>query len=84
MKLSELSRKEIIDISKGEKIIPRGELDMIIDERGKVHFLLVDDGKKMFFFGNRYRKIPWESIKNIHEKIIIIQSAKDGNSLLGV
>jgi|GEM_PF-5729555 YlmC/YmxH family sporulation protein len=75
MRWSSLMNKEIINITKGEKIIPKGEMDMIINELGCIDSLLVipQVGILSFFIPNRFIRIPWRCVKKIHREIIVIE-----------
>lgn len=75
MRWSSLVNKEIINITKGEKIIPRGEMDMIINESGCIDSLLVipQGGIVSFLMPNRFIRIPWKCVKKIHRDIIVVE-----------
>lgn len=74
MKLSEINGKEIVDLTKGERMGVLGQADLEIDERtGHIRALLIPTLK---WFGFRKQgeevRIPWEDIKKIGTDMIII------------
>ena len=75
MRLSELSEREIINISTGNRHNDTGEADLLFDEKtGKIKALLVPEYENRGFFGGgkEYIQLPWSSIKRIGEDIIIV------------
>lgn len=71
---SEMEHFEIININDGDKHGLLCDNDIIIDENGNFKSLILNEPKSKFsFFGNDiYSEIPWEFIKKIGSKTIII------------
>ncbi|MCL2322332.1 MAG: YlmC/YmxH family sporulation protein [Oscillospiraceae bacterium] len=80
---SSLERFEIINISDGEKYNLLKDNDIIVDEEGKFKFLILpaNISSGSFFSSNReeYLEIPWECVKKIGTKAIIIDSDQLSN-----
>lgn len=79
--LSEMERYEIININDGDKYSVLGSNDLVVDEGGELKFLLLSDGKsgRMFFKNNEMLEVPWEYVKKIGSRTIIIDV--DGETL---
>ncbi|GKX66318.1 YlmC/YmxH family sporulation protein [Inconstantimicrobium mannanitabidum] len=77
--LSEISRCEIINVSDGEKYNAIINNDIIIDENGYLKFLIVNlgAGKISFFNKNDFLEIPWDTVKKIGAKTILIDADED-------
>lgn len=71
---SEMERYEIININDGEKYNYLSNNDIVIDEQGNLKLLILNDAKSRFslFGGNEFIEVPWEYIKKIGSKTIII------------
>jgi len=71
---SDLERYEIININDGEKYNFLGSNDIVIDDDGNFKLLVVNNNQSKFsFFGNtEFLEIPWEYIKKIGAKTIIV------------
>ena len=74
MRLSELWRKELVDLNEGSFWGPAGKADLVIDEsNGKIHSLLLPGN--IGFFGLGYSEdisIPWQAVIKIGKDAIII------------
>jgi YlmC/YmxH family sporulation protein len=71
---SEMERYEIININDGEKYNYLSNNDIVIDEKGNLKFLILNDSKTRFGFfgGNEFIEVPWDYVKKIGSKTIII------------
>lgn len=71
---SDLEKYEIININDGEKYNFLGSNDIVIDDDGNFKLLVVNNNQSKFnFFGNtEFLEIPWEYIKKIGAKTIIV------------
>ena len=72
--LSEMERFEIINVNDGEKYSFLSNNDIIIDDDGNLKFLIINlnSSKFSFFGGSEYLEIPWEYVKKIGSKTIIL------------
>lgn len=74
---SSLEKYEIININDGEKYNLLKDNDIIIDEEGnfKLLVLAVNNSSSSFFsHKDEYIEIPWEKIKKIGTRAIIMDS----------
>lgn len=73
---SEMERYEIININDGEKYNYLSNNDIVIDEDGNLKFLILNDSKARFSFfgGSEFIEVPWNYIKKIGSKTIIIDA----------
>ncbi len=71
---SELEKYEIINVNDGEKYNYLSNNDIIIDEDGNFKFLIITQNNSKFnFFGNNeFMEIPWEYVKKVGTRTIII------------
>lgn len=71
---SDMERYEIINVNDGEKYNYLSNNDIVIDENGNMKFLILNDSKTKFSFfgGNEFIEVPWEYIKKIGSRTIII------------
>lgn len=75
MKLSDLSGKEVINLSNGSRLGNIADCDLLFDNHtGKIHSLLLPNHNSMFPIFNNLRilSIPWNCIKKIGNEIIIV------------
>ncbi|MNN19440.1 PRC-barrel domain protein [compost metagenome] len=72
--LSEIENFEIINVNDGEKYNYLSNNDIIVDGEGRLKFLIVNlsNSKFTFFGGNEYLEIPWDYVKKIGAKTIIL------------
>lgn len=72
--LSEMERYEIININDGDKYNFLGNNDIVIDERGVLKLLILNDSKATFSFfkSSELIEVPWEYVKKIGSRTIII------------
>jgi YlmC/YmxH family sporulation protein len=72
--LSEIENFEIINVNDGEKYNYLSNNDIIVDGDGRLKFLIVNlsNSKFTFFGGNEYLEIPWDYVKKIGAKTIIL------------
>lgn len=77
MRLSEISDKEIIDLTKGSRHGSLGDAEILFDEKnGTIKALMVPNFIEKSRFGG-YREelqLPWESIVKIGEDLIVFRS----------
>ena len=78
MRLSELSRKELIDVNEGSFWGPAGKADLVIDENsGKIHSLLLQGSGGILGLGcSDEITIPWPAVIKIGKDAIIIDLPK--------
>ncbi|MGV8980308.1 YlmC/YmxH family sporulation protein [Clostridium sp.] len=71
---SEMERYEIININDGDKYSNLGNNDVVIDENGLLKFLIINGGgsKFSFFKSNDIIEVPWDYVKKIGSRTIII------------
>lgn len=77
--LSDIERYELININDGEKYNYLLNNDLIIDDNGDFKYLIINLGGKRFnlFGGKDFLEIPWECVKKIGAKTIIIDADGD-------
>jgi YlmC/YmxH family sporulation protein len=73
---SEMEKYEIININDGEKYNYLSNNDIVIDEHGNLKFLILNDSKTRFslFGGNEFIEVPWDYVKKIGSRTIIIDA----------
>lgn len=78
MRLSELARKELVDIEEGNFWGPAGRADLLIDENsGAIKALLLTGKGSLLGFGGREEvAIPWSGVIKIGGDTIIISVKK--------
>jgi YlmC/YmxH family sporulation protein len=71
---SELEKYEIINVDDGERHNYLGNNDIVIDEEGNLALLVLNENKsKLSFFGSsEFIEVPWEYVKKIGARTIII------------
>jgi YlmC/YmxH family sporulation protein len=71
---SEMERFELININDGDKYNYLGNNDVIIDQEGQLKYILLNESKHKFtlFKTNEIIEIPWDCVKRIGSKTIII------------
>jgi len=71
---SEMERYEIINVNDGEKYNYLSNNDVIIDEQGNLKLLILNNNQSRFnFLGNsEYIEVPWQYVKKIGLRTIII------------
>ena len=74
MYLSELQKKEIIDINSGKRI--GIIIDVVVSQGGTVKSLIVEERKIKRFTANEERTINWQQIVKIGDDIILIDTKK--------
>ncbi len=74
MYLSELQKKEIIDINSGKRI--GIIIDVVVSQEGTVKNLIVEERKIKRFTANEERTVNWQQIVKIGDDIILIDSKK--------
>lgn len=72
--LSEIEKYEIININDGEKYSALSNHDIIIDENGYLKSLVISENTSFINLFNKgeFSEIPWEFVKKIGSKTIII------------
>lgn len=73
---SEMERYEIINLNDGERYSYLSNNDIIIDEQGNLKLLILNTStsKFTFFSSNEFIEVPWECVKKIGAKTIIIDA----------
>jgi YlmC/YmxH family sporulation protein len=73
---SEMEKYEIINVNDGDKFNCLGNNDVVIDECGNLKLLVLNDNKSKFglFNKNEFIEVPWEYVKKIGSKTIIIDA----------
>jgi YlmC/YmxH family sporulation protein len=73
---SEMERYEIINVNDGEKYNYLANNDVIIDEDGNLKLLILStsQNKFKFFSSNEFIEVPWEYVKKIGLRTIIIDA----------
>ena len=73
---SEMERYEIINVNDGEKYSYLSNNDIIIDELGNLKLLVLNNNQSKFsFFGNNeFIEVPWQYVKKIGLRTIIIDA----------
>ena len=73
---SEMERYEIINVNDGEKYNYLANNDVIIDEEGNLKLLILstNQNKFKFFSNNEFIEVPWEYVKKIGLRTIIIDA----------
>lgn len=74
MYLSELQKKEIIDINSGKRI--GIIIDVVVSPEGTIKNLIVEERKLKRFTANEERTINWQQIVKIGDDIILIDTKK--------
>ncbi|WP_040211751.1 YlmC/YmxH family sporulation protein [Clostridium polynesiense] len=76
---SEIEKFEIININDGEKYNYLSNNDIVIDEDGYFRLLIVNinNSKISFFNNNEYIEIPWDYVKKIGAKTIILDAEEE-------
>lgn len=78
--LSELDKYELININDGERYDYLQNNDVVVDSQGNLKFLIVNvSGSKISFFGNNreFLEIPWECVRKIGVRTIILDAEED-------
>lgn len=78
--LSEISGYELININDGEKYNYLENNDLVIDNEGNIKYLVINLGKsKIGFFSStrEFLEIPWDCVKKIGSKTIILDADED-------
>ncbi|TFE02807.1 YlmC/YmxH family sporulation protein [Jeotgalibacillus salarius] len=75
MKMSELYRKEIIDINQAERMGILGNADIEFDEEtGEIINILVPAGKiNPFTRSKEEYSIPWKSVHSVGKELILVK-----------
>lgn len=73
---SEMERYEIINVNDGDRFNCLGNNDIIVDEKGNLKNLLLNNNKSKFSFlgKSEFIEVPWECVKKIGSKTIIIDA----------
>lgn len=71
---SEIEKYEIININDGEKYSIVSNNDIIIDENGNMKLLVLNENYSgvSFFKKSNFSEVPWEYVKKIGTKTVII------------
>ena len=74
--LSEIERYELININDGEKYDYLLNNDLIIDDEGNFKYLIINlnSGRLNLFSSKDFLEIPWECVKKIGAKTIILDA----------
>lgn len=73
---SEMEKYEIINVNDGDKFNSLGNNDVIVDDEGNLKLLILNNSKsKIGLFGkSEFIEVPWECVKKIGSKTIIIDA----------
>jgi sporulation protein, YlmC/YmxH family len=73
---SDMEKYEIINVNDGDKFNCLGNNDIVIDEDGNLKLLILNDNKSKFglFAKSEFIEVPWEYVKKIGSKTIIIDA----------
>lgn len=76
---SEIERFEIININDGEKYNYLSNNDIVIDEEGAFKLLIIgiNNNKFSLFNNNEFIEIPWDYVKKIGAKTIILDAEEE-------
>lgn len=74
--LSDIEKYEMININDGEKYDYLINNDLIIDDDGNFKYLIINinDSRFNFFSSKDFLEIPWDCVKKIGAKTIIIDA----------
>lgn len=78
--LSELDKYELININDGERYDYLQNNDVVVDSDGNLKFLIVNiSSNKLSFFGGtrEFLEIPWECVRRIGIKTIILDAEEE-------
>ncbi|NLK95671.1 MAG: YlmC/YmxH family sporulation protein [Clostridiales bacterium] len=78
--LSEISGYELININDGEKYNYLENNDLVIDSEGNIKYLVINLGKSklgLFSSTREFLEIPWECVKKIGSKTIILDADEE-------
>lgn len=75
MRISELSGKEVIDISNGVHLDTINNCDFYLDEGGRILSLVLPRRSDVisFWSDRRQRVIAWEKVKRIGNEIMLVE-----------
>jgi YlmC/YmxH family sporulation protein len=73
---SDMEKYEIINVNDGDKFNSLGNNDVIVDDEGNLKLLILNNSKsKIGLFGkSEFIEVPWECVKKIGSKTIIIDA----------
>lgn len=73
---SEMEKYEIINVNDGEKYNYLLNNDIVVNENGELKLLILTDNKSRFTFlsKNDFIEVPWEYVKKIGTRTIIIDA----------
>lgn len=75
--LSEIERYELINVNDGEKYDYLQNNDLVVDDDGNIRYLVINlGGSKLGLFssGREFLEIPWECVKKIGSRTIILDA----------
>lgn len=79
MELSQLARKEIVNLYDGSRLGYVGESDLIVDDKsGKILAMIIyPKGLSARARNARELVIPWQAVKKIGEEIMVVEIAPE-------
>ena len=82
MELSQLSRKEIINLYDGSRLGYVGESDLVIDDKsGRILAMVIyPKGLSAKVRNTRELVIPWKAVKKIGEEIMVVEIVPERSS----
>ncbi|NLP37946.1 MAG: YlmC/YmxH family sporulation protein [Firmicutes bacterium] len=82
MELSQLSRKEIINLYDGSRLGYVGESDLVIDDKsGRILAMVIyPKGLSAKVRNTRELVIPWQAVKKIGEEIMVVEIVPERSS----
>lgn len=78
--LSEISGYELININDGEKYDYLNNNDLVIDNEGYIKYLVINIGRNklsLFSSSREFLEIPWECVKKIGSRTIILDAEEN-------
>jgi YlmC/YmxH family sporulation protein len=71
---SDIEKYEIININDGEKYSIVSNNDIIVDENGNMKLLILNENSSgiSFFNKNNFSEVPWEYVKKIGTRTVIV------------
>jgi YlmC/YmxH family sporulation protein len=74
-----MEKYEIINVNDGNKFNYLGNNDTVIDEYGNFKMLILNNNKSKIglFSKNEFIEVPWEYVKKIGSKTIIIDAEEE-------
>ena len=75
--LSEIEKYELINVNDGEKYDYLINNDLIIDDEGNFKYLIINLNGGKFISSKDFLEIPWDCVKKIGARTIILDADDD-------